>query len=519
MTIRGHNLFLFVGLLALASFLFPENAMAQVDLTDGTKTYQGLLSLIKEKSELWDGKLRDYALRLFWGLAGIQLVWTFFPLVFKQADFGELVGELIRFIMVIGFFLALLLFATEWGNAIVDSFREAGASAAGLPSKGLTPGSVFGLAIDLADMIGRINTWNPATAFMLTLASLVILLCFAFIAAFLGITLIESYIVINASVLFMGFGSSQWTREFSIAILRYAVSVGAKLFVLTLLVGLIVESAKSWQAAYTNDSASMWTMVGLSLVCAYFAKTIPEIIQGLITGTSTGGGSGIGAMAAVAVAAAATAGAAAAAGGAAGAAGGASGAAGGSGLASSLGSSMAGGGSASGAASTASGTAGASASAGNSIGGAANATSNTASGASNAASSPRIGGGVGDTAKAANNATSSDDRSNAPASASGSSSDSQSNEAAAPANETSNEEKGGNSGIKVAEALTRGAGMLSALSVPGMESSAALSLNAPPPGSEIPNDDNGPDFSSPESSKTDESPNVIRPADPAPKGE
>lgn len=512
MTIRGHNLFL-VGLLALAFFLFPENVMAQADLTDGTKTYQGLLSLIKEKSDLWDGKLRGYALNLFWGLAGIQLVWTFFPLVFKQADFGELVGELIRFIMVIGFFLALLLFATEWGNAIVDSFREAGASAAGLPSKGLTPGKVFGLAIDLADMIGRINTWNPATAFMLTLASLVILLCFAFIAAFLGITLIESYIVINASVLFMGFGGSQWTREFSIAILRYAVSVGAKLFVLTLLVGLIVESAKSWQAAYTNDSASMWTMVGLSLVCAYFAKTIPEIIQGLITGTSTGGGGGIGAMAAVAVAAAATAGAAAAAGGAAGAAGGASGAAGGSGLASSLGSSMAGGSGVSGAASTASGTAGASASAGNSIGGAANATSNTASGASNAASSPRIGGG------AANNATSSDDRSNAPASASGSSSDSQSNEAAAPANETSNEEKGGNSGIKVAEALTRGAGMLSALSVPGMEGSAALSLNAPPPGSEIPNDDNGPDFSSPESSKTDESPNVIRPADPAPKGE
>ena len=47
--------------------------------------------------------LHGYAVNLFWSLALIQFVWTFFPMVFKQVDFGELVGELIRFIMVIGF--------------------------------------------------------------------------------------------------------------------------------------------------------------------------------------------------------------------------------------------------------------------------------------------------------------------------------------------------------------------------------------------------------------------------------
>jgi type IV secretion system protein TrbL len=123
------------------------------------------------------------------------------------------------------------------------------------------------------------------------------MLCFAFIAAFMGVTLVESYIVINASVLFLGFGSSQWTREYAIAMARYAVAVGAKLFVLTLLVGLIVTSANEWQAAYTNDDASTWTVVGLALVCAYLAKQIPDLVQGLITGTSLGGGAAIGSMA------------------------------------------------------------------------------------------------------------------------------------------------------------------------------------------------------------------------------
>ncbi|MEG6650378.1 type IV secretion system protein, partial [Pseudomonas aeruginosa] len=71
-------------------------------------------------------------------------------------------------------------------------------------------------------------------------------------AAFMGLTIIESYVVINASVLFLGFGASQWTREYALAIVSYAVSVGAKLFVLSLIVGLIVVSANTCVASYNH---------------------------------------------------------------------------------------------------------------------------------------------------------------------------------------------------------------------------------------------------------------------------
>jgi len=302
---RGHNLFLFwLFTFAVFMLLLPETAMAQVDLSDSSGSFTGLLDLIQQKAAQWDTNLRAYATRLFWLLVSIQFIWTFFPLVFKQADLGEIVGELIRFILVTGFFLALLMFSTEWGDAVVNSFREAGGAASG-QGKALKPGDIFKTAIDLAYTIGTVETWNPVTALIIALAGILVLLCFAFIAAFMGLTIIESYIVINAAVLFMGFGGSQWTREYALAIVRYAVSVGAKLFILTLLVGLIIDSAKTWQAAYNNDAASMWTMVGLALACAYFAKTIPELIAGLISGTSAGGGSAIGGMAAAAAAGAA----------------------------------------------------------------------------------------------------------------------------------------------------------------------------------------------------------------------
>ncbi|EPL0286161.1 P-type conjugative transfer protein TrbL [Proteus mirabilis] len=551
MAIRGHNFFLF-GLLALAILLLmPETAMAQVDLKDSGGSFTGLLDLIQQKAGQWDDKLRVYATRLFWLLVGIQFVWTFFPLVFKQADFGEIVGELIRFILVTGFFLALLTFSTTWGTAVIDSFREAGGQAAGY-GKALKPGDIFGVAVELADTIGNVETWNPLTAFMVSLAGIIVLLCFAFIAAFMGLTIIESYIVINASVLFMGFGAAQWTREFALAVVRYAVSVGAKLFILTLLVGLIVDSAKTWQAAYNNDSASMWTMIGLALACAYFAKTIPEMIAALIAGTSSGGGSSIGGMAAAAAAGAAaavatiaTAGAAAPA--AAAAAGtGASGAATG-GIAGAINASMAGGSGAGAASSAASGAA----SAGSTIGG--GASSGAASGASNAAksasASPRVGGGTGEGGASSNapkapgssaggggqqtgssSVQQAAQEANKAAKAAGKDDDSptpapsaqpqQETQEQAQASEAPQEpaqaaasEEGGISGRSIASAVTRGAGILSAMSVPGMEGSAALSLGAPPPGSDASDGQAGSGDMAPNEMSEEGPTNVIRPSD------
>ena len=556
MALREQRFTLWIVLLLLASFLVSTDAMAATNLHDPSGSFTGLLDLVKNSAQQWDGKLKGYAERLFWMLALIQFIWTFMPLVFKQADLGEIVGELMRFILVIGFFWALLQFASEWAEAVVNSFRQAGASAAGLGGTAIRPGDIFGTAIELANTIGNVETWNPLTAFMVALAGVLVLLCFAFIAAFMGLTIIESYVVINASVLFMGFGGSQWTREYAMAIVRYAVSVGAKLFILTLIVGLITDSAKQWQAAYNHDDASMWTMIGLAFACAYFAKTIPELVAGMISGVSAGGGSAIGGMAAAgvagaaaAIAAIATAGAAApaAAGmmGAAGAGGtGAAGAAGAGavgtgGLAGAINSSFAGASSAGGAASSAGSAA--SAGVGSSTGGSA-----AAKGASSAGS--RVGGSAANSAPSAPPAQPSsgiqqaakqagkagqggdDDKSQAapgsasPQGASASSGDSSSSSSApsssadtASGDAGSADNSGGGKGItgrQVAEGLTRGLGLMAAIAVPGMESAAGLSLGAgqpqPTPGS---GNDDAPSMAS---SSNSEPENVIRPADPAP---
>lgn len=540
---REQRFTLWVVLLMLASFLVSTDAIAATNLHDPSGSFTGLLDLVKNSAQQWDGKLKGYAERLFWMLALIQFIWTFMPLVFKQADLGEIVGELLRFIMVIGFFWALLQFASEWAEAVVNSFRQAGASAAGLGQTAIRPGDIFGTAIELANTIGDVETWNPLTAFMVALAGMLVLLCFAFIAAFMGLTIIESYVVINASVLFMGFGASQWTREYAMAIVRYAVSVGAKLFILTLIVGLITDSAKNWQAAYNHDDASMWTMIGLAFACAYFAKTIPELVAGMISGVSSGGGSSVGGMAAAgaagaaaAIATIATAGAAApalagAAGAASGGAGaaGAAGAAGGAsgGLAGAINSSFAGASSGGAGAASMGGAAssgvGASTGGGAAAKGASSAGSKVGGSTANSAPSPapsQPSSGVQQAAKQASKlGQGGDDEKSQPApgsakpqAGSASSGDGGSSSSSPASSEKADSGKG-MSGRQVAEGVTRAAGLMSAIAVPGMESAAGLSLGS---GQPQPSPDSGGGAPSMAPSSASEPENVIRPADATP---
>ncbi|WP_200536194.1 P-type conjugative transfer protein TrbL [Klebsiella pneumoniae] len=487
--------------LVLASVLVAGNAMAANDLSHADTSVQGLLDLVLQQSHQWSGKLYYYAIRLFWLLATIQFVWTLMPLVMKQADFGEIVGELLRFVMVIGFFLAVMTYSVEWSTAIVDSFRDAAASASGL-GRALEPGDMLAVALDFGrTMVEGISVFSPAKGILIAVCAVLVLACFAFIAAFMFVTLVESYVIINASVLFFGFGGSQWTRDFAIAPMRFTVAIGAKLFVLTLIVGLIVQSAKQWLAAYTNDEASLMTMVGLALVCCYLTKTIPDLIGGMISGTSTGGGSAIGGMAvagaagaAAAAATIATVGAAAPA--AAGAAG--AGGIGGGGLAAAINSSFASGG-APAAATTGGG--GATSGIGASTGGQTAVKSAASVGA-------RVGGsGAPQTPGAAPQHPSSGVQQAAKQAGKAAQGNDNNDQQATP--------KGGvvSSGNALSQAANGGAkmlGVMASMAVPGMENAHSLSLGAgsPPP---VPGDANSTAPANGAETIVEES-NVIRPA-------
>ena len=139
-------------------------------------------------------------------------------------------------------------------------------------------------------ILDQATLWDPAAAAGIIIFALVVVVCLALIAALLIVALVESYIVISAGVLFMGFGGSRWTKDFALKIIVYAVSVGAKLFVLQLIAGMGQQIFNDLVSNFSANTTDILVSIGAAIVMLALTWTIPGIVQSLINGTSTGRG-------------------------------------------------------------------------------------------------------------------------------------------------------------------------------------------------------------------------------------
>jgi len=269
----------------------------------GSTILNQLVQAFQANAASWQAVLKADAIDLFWLLVAIDFVFTAIRLVFRGADFSEWLGEVVQQILYIGFFYALLTNSATWATAIVDSMRQAAnqASAAGGGSINLSPADVFGIGVNIGQSVmGKISIFTPGASAGLIIAGVVIVCCFAVIAAWMILALVESYIVISAGVLFMGFGGSRWTKDIAITIIRYALSVGTKLFVMQLLVGIGESMMVNWLTQFTNvDATTLCVMIGCSIVMVALVMVLPALVQGLMNGASVGHGGAMTAAAAM----------------------------------------------------------------------------------------------------------------------------------------------------------------------------------------------------------------------------
>lgn len=285
--------YLGLGLLLLVGcFGFSDWAMA----ASANNTLDSIVNTYKTHSAAWESTLMHYATSLFWILAGIEFSWTGIRLALKGAEFSEWLAELVNLIFFIGFFFSLVLYSSEWANDIVKSFITAGSTASGSSGgmTGITPSNIFDLGLSLGVTVMKdASLWHPADSIGLMLSALIIVICFAFIASSLALALIEAYIVIAASSLLMGFGGSRWTKDYALTTLRYVVSVGAKLFMMQLIVGLGESFMTSWTQNFELKTLPLFTIIGASIVMLAITKELPNFVQSMINGASLGNGGAI----------------------------------------------------------------------------------------------------------------------------------------------------------------------------------------------------------------------------------
>ena len=95
----------------------------------------------------WLTVAAGYANRLFGLLALIEFAWTAAILVLERTDLQGWTAALIRKMMFIGAFFALLNFGADWIPRIINSFQQIGQNASGLGSLAPTDILVQGLNI------------------------------------------------------------------------------------------------------------------------------------------------------------------------------------------------------------------------------------------------------------------------------------------------------------------------------------------------------------------------------------
>ncbi len=238
----------------------------------------------------WFSKLQGYATTLFWLLAAIELAWAGITWALEKDAMTTFMAAFIKKIMGISFFYALLLYASTWIPAIINSFQTAGKNAGGFSGAGITPSSVIDLGISTAaQMLEKIKDMSlfdsPMTIVVAGLSALGMVIAFTIIAAQLMIALIESYIIIGAGVLFLGFGGSRFTTDFAHKYVCYAFANGVKLFMLYLILAIGMAQAETWGALLaTSELNNIFAVLGASLVLAFLSFQIPGLAASMLSG-------------------------------------------------------------------------------------------------------------------------------------------------------------------------------------------------------------------------------------------
>lgn len=279
-----------LALVALVALAAPAAYAAE------NNSFDRIIDLYRNGAENWEGPLLTVAKRLFGLLVLCEFSWAMIRQVLKGADLADFMGEIINQVMFIGFFLFLMTNSTDLAHAIIDSFRKAGdmASTSSGGSAGVRPSDIFeaGLKIATTTLKAALDSGMSGIpqAIGLIISAVFTLCAFALIGAYMIIALVESYIISSAGVLMMGFGGSRMTKDYAVKTLTFAVSVGAKLFVMQLIVGLGEGLMKTMAAGITPGTMmkpeDIFTMLGFSIVLVVLTKTIPDQVQGLINGVS-----------------------------------------------------------------------------------------------------------------------------------------------------------------------------------------------------------------------------------------
>ena len=270
-------------LLIIVLFLtLPNYGYAQQEAS----TIQTITTKISEVTSGWHDALRPYMLSLFWTLVFISFSYSASKMAIMGADVTEIFSELIKTVIVTGFWLYIINNSYEFASAIVNSLSKAASISSGVDAD-IQPGDIIKSGLELsAQMIEAASGIGEKVVF--GMCCIIVVILYFFIAAIVFVMLIEVYIVTGMSIILLGFAGSPWTSDVSKKYFLFTFGVGIKLFSAIIVVRFgerLVHDA----IVVTGSYERIFAIVGIIFLITYLTKRIPDLAQSLIGGISSSG--------------------------------------------------------------------------------------------------------------------------------------------------------------------------------------------------------------------------------------
>lgn len=276
-------------LLALVLVVIPVAAQSP----QNAPILDGIRDSYRTAARGWLPRLVPVAQRLFVLLAGIEFAISGAVWMLRKDALDEVAAKFLLKFTLVAFLLTVITSFQYWVTPIVNGFAAAGETAIGSATT-VSPSDIIDIGRENAMVILNslhmsVILQDPAMAVYAALCAFLLVLCFMAIAAQLTLVIIESYIVLGAGVLFLGFSAFRGTASFADNLIAYAFHVGVKIFFLYLVVGIGTGLARSWPALIQGSdlfgSASpFFEVVGGALIFAILAIVVPNAVAGRLAG-------------------------------------------------------------------------------------------------------------------------------------------------------------------------------------------------------------------------------------------
>jgi type IV secretion system protein TrbL len=253
-----------------------------------------ILSAFQAARASWVANIASYANALFGSLALMEFAWSAAVMALEKADLQSWTAALIRKIMWIGAFYMLLINGPTWIPFIIDSFTQIGQNSSGVLS--ISPSNVFAQGLAVAGALSNGFSvagflTQPAVILALVFAAIIVVISYAMVTIQFLVAIVESYIVVAAGFIFLGFGGSRWTVPYAERYIGLAVSNGIKILVIYLLISVGTSLGDAWvaeaQGASTSPSPEMVALdvMAAALMYMMLCWQIPKLFSAVLGGS------------------------------------------------------------------------------------------------------------------------------------------------------------------------------------------------------------------------------------------